>query len=107
MQKIEGLFNYGLAGIIIFILVGGYWFMWQYFKGLIKEIKHNRDEERKELLRRLEIYEDRENMRIRDVHEVMTDQKELIGSVVDIAKGIREILNILVERLFPERKSGL
>jgi hypothetical protein len=109
----EGLLNYGPLGIMAVLFLTAIVVLWFLMQNLYKRIIEGKDEvikanyeEKKDLLQRLEMYEDRENMRIRDVHEVMTDMKDLVGGVVDTGKGIREMMNIIADRIL-QNKTGL
>src|SRR5262245_2864779 len=102
MEKVpEQLSSYGLAGIFITVLLLGLSVVFLYYKASkemqIKDLKET-IKEKNDTIRRLE---EKEDQRMRDVHEVMTDVKDAINSLVDIAKGFRELVNVMVDKKSP------
>lgn len=104
MDKTTELYNYGAVGIFCVLLLTAVIALWKRDNSGNRNIIRLQDNRIDQLEREVEKFQDRENQRIRDVHEVMTDLKSAIDAFVDIAKGIREMINMLAEQ---KKKSGL
>jgi len=108
----EGLLNYGAIGIMAVLFLTAIVVLWFLMQNLYKRIIDGKDEvvaakdkEISELLQRLEIYEDREHQRMRDTHQVMGDLNDGVKGLTNIALGFRELVNIIAERLMPNKSS--
>ncbi len=96
---VKEFLQYGSIGLIAAIFALTIIVIDKRLNTLYRKLEKEKDKRIEELERRIERLEERDNQRLRDVHEVMTEMNKAVNSLVDISRGFREMVNVIADKL--------